>query len=42
MDKLMEMGRLDHLKDGPIFWVDSADTNPCMGEQDDQLMLYLL
>lgn len=32
MDKLMECGKLDHLKNGPIYWVDSADTNPCMGE----------
>ena len=32
VDKLMECGKLDHLKNGPIYWVDSADTNPCMGE----------
>ena len=32
MDKLMACGKLDHLKNGPIYWVDSADTNPCMGE----------
>ena len=28
----MACGKLDHLKNGPIYWVDSADTNPCMGE----------
>lgn len=32
VDKLMECGKLDHLKNGPIYWVDSADINPCMGE----------
>ena len=31
VDKLMEVGKLDKLKDGPIFWVDSADCHPCMG-----------
>lgn len=31
VDKLMSSGKLDHLKNGPIFWVDSADSQPCMG-----------
>ena len=31
VDKLVETGRLDHLKGGPVFWVDSADSHPCMG-----------
>ena len=31
VDKLVETGKLDHLKGGPLFWVDSADSNPCMG-----------
>ena len=31
VDKLMDVGKLDHLKGGPIFWVDSADSQPCMG-----------
>ena len=31
VDKLMEVGRLDRLKGGPVFWVDSGDINPCMG-----------
>ena len=31
VDKLMESGRLKHLKGGPIFWVDTADAHPCMG-----------
>jgi len=31
VDKMMECGKLDHLKNGPIYWVDSADCNPCMG-----------
>ena len=29
---LVKDGKLDHLKNGPIYWVDSADVNPCMGE----------
>ena len=32
VDMLMKDGKLDHLKNGPIYWVDSADVNPCMGE----------
>ena len=32
VDKLVETGKLDHLKGGPLFWVDSADSHPCMGE----------
>ncbi len=31
VDKLLEVGKLDHLKEGPIYWVDSADSQPCMG-----------
>lgn len=31
VDKMMETGKLDHIKGGPIFWVDSADSHPCMG-----------
>ena len=34
MDKLLETGRLDHIKNGPIFWVDSADSQPCMGRSE--------
>ena len=34
MDKLLEVGKLDKLKNGPLFWVDSADSNPCMGERE--------
>ena len=32
VDMLVKDGKLDHLKNGPIYWVDSADVNPCMGE----------
>ena len=32
VDMLMKDGKLDHLKNGPIYWVDSADVNPCMGK----------
>ena len=34
VEKLVETKRLDFLKDGPLFWVDSADSQPCMGETD--------
>ena len=30
IDKLLKDGKLEHLKDGPVFWVDSADGQPCM------------
>ena len=32
VDMLMKDGKLDHLKNGPIYWVDSADVNLCMGK----------
>ena len=32
VDMLMKDGKLEHLKNGPIYWVDSADVNPCMGK----------
>ena len=32
VEKLLEVGKLDKLKNGPLFWVDSADSHPCMGE----------
>ena len=35
VDKLVETGKLDHLKDGPLFWVDSADSHPCMGNENE-------
>lgn len=31
VDKLVAEGMLEHLKDGPILWVDSADSQPCIG-----------
>lgn len=31
VEGLMEAGKLDFLKGGPIFWVDSADSEPCVG-----------
>eukprot|EP00731_Ephydatia_muelleri_P025862 Em0017g945a len=31
VEKLVELGKLDHLRDGPVYWVDSADSSPCMG-----------
>lgn len=31
VDKLMDVGKIDFIKNGPVFWVDSADSQPCMG-----------
>lgn len=31
VDMLMEKGYLDGIKDGPVYWVDSADSQPCIG-----------
>lgn len=31
VDQLLKDGKLEKLKDGPVFWVDSADSQPCMG-----------
>ena len=33
VDKLVEMGKLEYLKNGPVFWVDSADSNPRIGKR---------
>ena len=31
VDALLKHGKLDKFKNGPIYWVDSADSNPCIG-----------
>lgn len=31
VDQLAKEGYLDELKDGPLFWIDSADSQPCIG-----------
>ena len=31
VDQLAKEGHLDNLKNGPLFWIDSADSQPCMG-----------
>lgn len=31
IDQLDKEGYLDTLKDGPLFWIDSADSQPCIG-----------
>lgn len=31
VDKLMETGKMDHIKKGPVIWVDCSDTQPCIG-----------
>ena len=32
VDKLVEISKLEGLKNGPIFWVDSADSHPRIGK----------
>jgi acetylornithine deacetylase len=31
VDQLVREGYMEHLLAGPLFWIDSADTNPCIG-----------
>lgn len=31
VDALVKDGLLDHLKSGPLFWIDTADKQPCVG-----------
>lgn len=31
VDQLAKEGHMDELKQGPLFWVDSADSQPCIG-----------
>jgi acetylornithine deacetylase len=31
VDRLMETGKIDHIKNGPVIWVDCADKQPCIG-----------
>ncbi|KAL1515102.1 hypothetical protein AB1Y20_004165 [Prymnesium parvum] len=31
VDQLMETGKMDHIKSGPVFWIDVADMHPCIG-----------
>lgn len=31
VDVVVELGNLDEVKDGPVYWVDSADSQPCCG-----------
>ena len=28
---LLKDGKLDHLKAGPVYWVDASDVHPCIG-----------
>lgn len=31
VDRLMATGKMDHLKNGPVIWVDCSDSQPCIG-----------
>ena len=31
VDQLVREGRLEHIKNGPVLWIDAADSQPCMG-----------
>lgn len=33
VDAMLKDGRLERYKNGPIYWIDSADNNPCVGKQ---------
>ena len=32
IDALLKHNKLAMFKDGPVFWVDSADSHPCIGK----------
>ena len=42
VDQLLKDGRLEKFKNGPLFWVDSADTNPCMGNYHSNFIVTLM
>ena len=31
VDQLVQTGKLDHIRQGPVIWVDCADSQPCIG-----------
>jgi acetylornithine deacetylase len=31
VETLMESGKIDFIKNGPVFWVDCSDSQPCIG-----------
>ena len=31
VETLMETGKIDFIKNGPVFWVDCSDSQPCIG-----------
>lgn len=31
IDRLLDEGKLEKMKNGPVYWVDTSDRNPCMG-----------
>jgi acetylornithine deacetylase len=31
VDGLMATGKMDHIKSGPVVWLDCADMHPCIG-----------
>jgi len=35
VDQLAKEGYMDELKSGPLFWIDSADSQPCIGTAGD-------
>ena len=40
VDQLAKDGYLDQLKGGPLFWIDAADSQPCIGEHIYTYMQY--
>jgi len=41
VDQLAKEGHMDELKHGPLFWIDSADSQPCIGTAGEQTWLHI-
>jgi hypothetical protein len=42
VDELVRRGMMAHLKSGPVFWVDSADKQPCLGTAGEGVSLSVI
>ena len=38
VDALLKDGKLEKLKDGPVYWIDASDSNPCVGKLHNNTM----
>lgn len=41
VDQLAKEGHMDELKGGPLFWIDSADSQPCIGTAGIERLVWL-